>query len=159
MDILVSEHGLPYKCTCRNRVFCCGWIITKKTDMALFDAKFLADIPLTYHTIVKWRCLLTYWPLLRSKKQNIHNWINVTFRNQIHNSSSNRQHRVSSPSVNGLSSAHFISCHFHSIGAGLSVAPSWLNQSMVKWTTLTKDNVTHTNITCGTSSGINRMSW
>ena len=68
-DILVSEQGLTDKCTCRNRVFCCWWIIAKKTDIALFDAKFLADIPLTYHTIVKWRFLLTYWPLLRSKNK------------------------------------------------------------------------------------------
>ena len=31
------------------------WHITvnRRTNMTLFDAKFLADIPLTYHTIVK----------------------------------------------------------------------------------------------------------
>ena len=74
MDIHVSEQGHIDKCTCRNRVFCCWWSIAKKTDISLFDAKFLAD-----------------W--------NTHNWTNGTFRNRVHNSSSNIHHRVCSPSV------------------------------------------------------------
>ena len=96
----------------------------KDRYMALFDAKFLADIILTYHTIVKWRCLLTYWPLLRSKKQNIHNWINVTFRNQVHNSSSNRHHRVSSPSVSQIIAdagfRQYIAMSFHGNAANFT---------------------------------------
>ena len=92
MDIHVSEQGHADKCTCRNRVFCCWWSIAKKTDISLFDAKFLADIPLTYHTIVKWRMSTNILYTFTVEKQNTHNWINDTSRNRVHNSSSHIHH-------------------------------------------------------------------
>ena len=57
--------------------------------------KYPFDIPYHYKMTMFTNILATF----TVEKQNIHNWINVTFRNRGHNSSSNRQHRVCSPSV------------------------------------------------------------
>ena len=58
-------------------------------------SRYSFDIP--YH------CKMTMFTNILAtftvEKQNIHNWINVMFRNRVQNSSSNRQHRVCSTSV------------------------------------------------------------
>ena len=95
-DILVSEQGHTDKCTW---VFCCWWTIAKKTDIALFDANFFSRYPFDIPYHCKMTMFINILATFTVEKLNIHNWINVMFRNRVHNSSSNRQHRVCSPSV------------------------------------------------------------
>ena len=64
MDIHVSEQGHTDKCTWRNRVFCCWWILFKRQIYLFLMPIVLEDIPFykTNHSIVTWRCLLRGLP-------------------------------------------------------------------------------------------------
>ena len=98
MDIHVPEQGHTDKCTCRNRVFFCWWIIAKKTDISLFDANFgRYPFDITYH--VKMTTLLTH--CLKKYTYIIEYIINIMsgLGTRSTYSSSNIRHRVSSSSV------------------------------------------------------------